>query len=172
MNTAPPAEGDTARQTQTGSVPQGMTVGSAAVADAVQRLGDSLLMLAQAHPELAWTIAQTAGVVAAEAARSPRFARAIVSATQTPVKGESERRHGRRAPGPFDPFALYAEIGEQGLRGRLSELPLEQLRNILAEHRMDHDRLAMKWKDTARVVERIIERVKTRSAKGDVFRTT
>jgi len=37
---------------------------------------------------------------------------------------------------------------------------------------MDHDRLAMKWKDTTRVVERIIERVKTRSAKGDVFRQT
>ena len=139
----------------------------------MQRLGDALLVLAEANPELARTLAQTVTAVAAEAARSPRFARAIINATQAPSGGDSapERRHGRRARGPFDPFALYAEIGEQGLRDRLSGLPIDQLRDIVAEHRMDHDRLAMKWKDPARVVERIIERVKTRSVKGDVFRT-
>jgi len=53
VNTVPSAEGNTAGQAQAGSVPQGKTVGSAAVADAVQRLGDTLLMLAEAHPELA-----------------------------------------------------------------------------------------------------------------------
>jgi hypothetical protein len=31
---------------------------------------------------------------------------------------------------------------------------------------MDHDRLAMKWKDPERVIGRIVERVGVRSAKG------
>jgi hypothetical protein len=145
----------------------------AAVGDAVQRLGDSLLMLAEAHPDLARTLAQTVAAVAAEAARSPRFARALVSATHTPNAGDGvpERRRGRRAPGPFDPFAVYAEVGEKGLRDRLAGLAIEQLKDIVAEHRMDQDRLAMRWKDPARLAERIIDRVKTRSTKGDVFRT-
>lgn len=173
MTATPPRDGDATGRTRTGSTPQGQALDRAALGQAIHRLGDSLLMLAQAHPQQAITFARTVAVVAAEAARSPRFARAIVSATQTPSRGDSgpERRHGRRAPGPFDPFAFYAETGEAGLRDRLSALPIEQLRDMVAEHRMDQDRLAMKWKDPSRLVERIIERVKARSVKGDVFRS-
>jgi hypothetical protein len=143
------------------------------VAEAVGQLGDSLLALADKNPNLAWTLAQIANAVADEAARSPRFGRAFVNATRPPTEAIAapERRRGRRPPGPFDPFALYAEVGEQGLRGRLADLPTEQLKDIVAEHGMDHDRLAMRWKDPTRLIERIIERVKTRSVKGDVFRS-
>jgi hypothetical protein len=35
---------------------------------------------------------------------------------------------------------------------------------------MDHDRQAMKWKDPARVIDRITERVGVRAAKGSAFR--
>lgn len=35
---------------------------------------------------------------------------------------------------------------------------------------MDHDRLAMKWKNSDRVIERILEKVQTRSTKGSAFR--
>ncbi|MFG2683889.1 hypothetical protein ACGFYH_34245, partial [Streptomyces sp. NPDC048392] len=49
-------------------------------------------------------------------------------------------------------------------------LTLEQLRDIIAEHGMDHDRLAMKWKDPQRVIDRIVERVESRTAKGAAFR--
>jgi hypothetical protein len=44
------------------------------------------------------------------------------------------------------------------------------LRDIVAEHGMDNDRLAMKWKDSARVIDRIVERVASRLAKGPAFR--
>jgi hypothetical protein len=57
------------------------------------------------------------------------------------------------------------------LRNRLGSLDLEQLRDILAEHRLDHDRLAMKWKDPARVIDRIVERVAARASKGSAFRS-
>lgn len=150
----------------------------AAAGEAVQELGDALLELAKTNADLAWSLARFTTVIVTEAARSPRFARTIANAAQIPngrgrtETGASDRHRGRRAPGPFDPFAVYAEIGEEGLRERLNVLPVEQLRNIVAEHRMDHDRLAMKWKDPARLVERIVELVKTRSVKGDVFRSS
>jgi hypothetical protein len=70
----------------------------------------------------------------------------------------------------LDPFAVFNDAGEDGLRGRLGELTLDQLRDIVAEHGMDNDRLAMKWKDPARVIDRIVERVAARLAKGSAFR--
>ncbi|MCV7120524.1 hypothetical protein H7I93_25845 [Mycobacterium nebraskense] len=81
------------------------------------------------------------------------------------------KRTGRRDPGPIDPFAVYGEVGEDGLRRQLCELELEQLRNIVAEHGMDHDRLAMKWKDPGRVIDRIVEKVSARAVKGSAFRS-
>lgn len=52
----------------------------------------------------------------------------------------------------------------------MTTLSLDQLRDIIAEHGMDNDRLAMKWKDPARVIDRILERVSSRSEKGSAFR--
>jgi hypothetical protein len=83
---------------------------------------------------------------------------------------KTRARKSRRAPGPWDPFAVYGEVGEAGLRSRLDELELEQLRDIIAEQGMNNDGLAMKWKTRARLVDRIVERVVDRSAKGEAFR--
>ncbi|KRF28621.1 hypothetical protein ASG91_08100 [Phycicoccus sp. Soil802] len=80
-------------------------------------------------------------------------------------------RSGRRSPGPLDPFAVYADTGESGLRQALATLDLEQLRDVVAEHGMDHDRLAMKWKSPGRVIGRIVERVEAVSSKGFAFRS-
>jgi len=65
---------------------------------------------------------------------------------------------------------VYEQEGEGELRRRLADLELEQLRDIIAEHGMDNDRLAMKWKDVNRVIDRIVSRVVDRAAKGDAFR--
>lgn len=141
----------------------------------VERAGQALLALGEVRgPEMPGSLARLLEVVAVEAARTPRFAAALERAlTVTDPANRvpaAPRRTGRRDPGVLDPFALYANGGEDGLRTRLEALDLEQLRDIIAEHGMDHDRLAMKWKDQARVVERIVERVGTRSAKGSAFR--
>jgi hypothetical protein len=125
--------------------------------------------------------------VVAEAARSRRFADALRAALdQHPGKPEApstprsrksttrasklHRPSNRRAPGVIDPFAVYAEGGDDKLRTRLRTLGLEQLRDIVAEHGMDNDRLAMKWKDEERVIGRIVDRVVARSDKGFAFR--
>lgn len=141
------------------------TVKSAqAVADALRALGDS-------RPELAASLSNLMVAIANEAARTPRFASSLQTSL-SPASAElpKARRTGRRAPGVIDPFAIYSDSDEQGLRERLSALDLEQLRDIVAEHGMDHDRLAMKWKDHQRVINRIVEKVVSRTSKGSAFR--
>ena len=86
-----------------------------------------------------------------------------------PTKAKPKRR--RRSPGPWDPYDVYAEVGEVGLKDRLSQLELEQLRDIVAEHGMNTDGLAMRWTKADRVIGRIVDRVVDRAAKGDAFRS-
>ena len=123
---------------------------------------------------LARQLARIVTAVAREATRSPRLAKALGAALRNPsdasVAGPAQRSH-RRPPGVIDPFVIHTEAGEDELRKQLGNLDLEQLRDILAEHRLDHDRLAMKWKDPSRVIDRIVERVAARAAKGSAFRS-
>lgn len=162
---------------------------SEAVTDALARLVDA------DDGDLARVIAQLAAMLCNEAAQTPTFAaklRAALEVNQTPgadepagkeevdsrksgsrrTAGESfSRARNRRAPGVLDPFTVYATNGEARLRADLALLDLERLRDIVAEHGMDQDRLAMKWKDPQRVIDRIVDRVAARLAKGDAFRT-
>lgn len=170
--TAPIPDSEIARS-GSGEVPEGTLSAD------VQRAGDALLNLAaSSNPHLAARLARLVQVVAAEAARTQRFARALSKALEEPLeKNEvsSDHRGGakrgnRRDPGRIDPFAVFADGGEPALRGQLELLDLEQLRDIVAEHGMDHDRLALKWKDPNRVITRIVERVTARAAKGSAFR--
>jgi hypothetical protein len=84
--------------------------------------------------------------------------------------GPSGRAGGRRTAPVFDPFVIYREDGLEALRQRLEDLSVEQLKDIIAEHGMDRDKLAMKWKTPDRLVERITMTVSSRAQKGDVFR--
>ena len=146
--------------------------------------------LAVAHGELANALASLTAVVAEEALENASFAVQLHDAlvvgrgnglaadppteptapasTVAPAKVRSRR--GRRAPGPWDPYKVYSEVGEVGLRERLTELELEQLRDMVAEHGMNADGRAMRWAKTDRVAGRIVERVVNRAVKGDAFR--
>ncbi|MER6151459.1 hypothetical protein [Streptomyces hirsutus] len=142
----------------------------------VRDVEEALTKLGASDPELAGALARLLGAVASEAGRTPRFARTLSKALAPPEPrtaprpAERPRRSSRRAPGVIDPFAVFAEGDETGLRSCLGELSLEQLRDIISEHGMDHDRLAMKWKAPERVIDRIVERVQSRTAKGAAFR--
>jgi hypothetical protein len=152
------------------SQPAGSGTGLAAE---VRRAGDALLELGSARGEdVAGLLAQLITAIAEEAARSARLSKAIRAAIDVPTDAApgQAKRSNRRAPGVLDPFGVFTEVGEQGLRARLSELSLEQLRDIVAEHGMDNDRLAMRWRTPARVIDRIADRVAGRLAKGSAFR--
>ena len=159
-----------------------------AISDGAAGVESALQSLATRDPALARQLAALFTAVVAEAAKSGRFAHtmsaALASAEADPedaprrVSHTSTRRSApagtrpknRRLAGVVDPFVVYAESGEPELRKRLSDLNLERLRDIVAEHGMDNDRLAMKWKDPGRVIDRIVDRVVARSAKGSAFR--
>jgi hypothetical protein len=157
------------------------------------RVIEAIQGLTSSREELACALANLTAVVAEEASRNAGFARRLDDVllanrdggTTAPqpqrklsrresgagtVVVRSQPKRARRDPGPWDPYVVYAELGESGLRQRLNELDLEQLRNIIAEHGMDTDRLAMKWRKPDRLIGRIIDRVVERAAKGDAFR--
>ncbi|HEX6038315.1 hypothetical protein [Longimicrobium sp.] len=120
--------------------------------------------------------------VLAEAERSPAFARRLEDALSAippappsaPAKmpatpATAKRRGGRRPAAVLDPFVVF-QAGEGMLRARLSELTLDQLKDVVAEHGMDPSKLAMKWKKPERLVDLIVTTVRERLEKGDAFR--
>ncbi|MCW3468326.1 hypothetical protein OMK68_01430 [Rhodococcus pyridinivorans] len=148
--------------------------------------GSALLRLDEAAPGTAGALVALVQVIADEAARTPRFARALAGALSVtadasaptpapapatrPAAARTSARRSRRAPGAFDPFVVFRESGEATLRERLSTLGIEQLKDIIAEHAMDYDKLAMRWRTPFKLQDRIVERVKALTTKGDAFR--
>jgi hypothetical protein len=130
------------------------------------------------HEGLAMQLLGLTAAVAREAVARPSFAKALSSACSPPAVNEtskadparSDRASGRRTAPVLDPFVVHREVGANGLRQRLSQLTVEQLKDIVAEHGMDRDKLAMKWKTPDRLIERITTTVVSRAQKGDVFR--
>jgi hypothetical protein len=153
------------------------------------RIGEAssaLLRLDEAAPGTAGALVALVQVIADEAARTPRFAKALAGALSVtadpsaptpapapaarPAAARTSARRSRRAPGAFDPFVVFRESGEATLRERLSTLGVEQLKDIIAEHAMDYDKLAMRWRTPSKLQDRIVERVKALTTKGDAFR--
>lgn len=85
------------------------------------------------------------------------------------VTGSAKPRSGRRTPAVLDPVEVVRK-GDDVLRARLGVLNLEQLRDIVAQYGMDPGKLVMRWKDTDRVIGRIVELAQARASKGDAFR--
>jgi hypothetical protein len=101
---------------------------------------------------------------------SPRQAAGSGSRAPRPPAAEGPAKRGnRRAPSLVDPLTAI-QSGEQHLRSQLAPLDLEQLRDVMADYRMDPSKLAMKWKDRERVIDHIVATAVERGQKGDAFR--
>ncbi|WP_233281886.1 hypothetical protein [Prescottella equi] len=144
---------------------------------AVTEAETSLIALVDANPSAGESLSRLVQVVAAEAARTPRFAKALAEAlgsgpasSPAPARTAVKTTKSRRSKGLLDPFAVFAVSGQAGLRARLGTLTVDQLKDIVAEHGMNHDGAAMRWKSAPRLIDRIVERVRARSVKGDVLR--
>jgi hypothetical protein len=83
--------------------------------------------------------------------------------------GQTSRPKNRRGPPAIDPYAEIKQ-GEQYLRDRLAHLNIDQLKDVVSAYALDGSRLALKWKDQARLVDLIVATVRSRIEKGDVFR--
>ena len=121
-------------------------------------------------------LARISRVILDEAKQNAAFASRLDEALGTSARhdiisapGAPRQARGRRSPAVLDPVSGYRE-GEEALRSRLRDLSREQLRDIVAEYGMDPDKLAMKWKSTDRLIDRIVEVARGRATKGDAFR--
>jgi hypothetical protein len=122
-------------------------------------------------------IAAVLQVIADHARRDPHFLAELERALRmrdrtygvtSPARGE---RPHRRAPAVIDPFEVLHADGADGLRERLNSLSLDQLRDIVAEYRIEPYTLAMKWKTPGRIADLIVSTIDQRSRKGEVFRS-
>lgn len=146
----------------------------------------ALLKLSADSPAVATSLVKLIQVIAVEAARTPRFAKALGEALASsaassdpaaptvtvpvPARRAPAKPRSRRAPGVIDPFEAHRTGGADGLRERLRPLGVDQLKDIVAEHSMDYDKLAMRWRTASKLQDRIVERVEALSSKGDAFR--
>lgn len=112
-------------------------------------------------------------IIIQEAQANPRLAQRLEKVFGGTIGGadttNNEPRRNRRMPPLLDPFILY-EQGEDRLRHDLASLELDQLKDVVAGHGMDRSRLALRWRSTDRLVDLIVDTVKSRTHKGDVFR--
>ena len=122
-------------------------------------------------------------VVSDEAEQNPEFAERLqavfdpvttkrikTSSVASSTGSKSNRPANRRPPAVLDPVAFAAQ-GETALRSELVSLTLDQLKDIVDDYGMDHERLVMKWKNPSRVINRIVEISISRAHKGDAFRS-
>ncbi|MDG3012623.1 hypothetical protein G4X40_21005 [Rhodococcus sp. D2-41] len=145
---------------------------------AVTEAETSLVSLVGVNPAAGEALSRLVHVIAAEAARTPRFAKALADAlgsgtSAAPATARTASKpasRSKRSRGLLDPFAVFEVSGEAGLRARLGTLTGDQLKDIIAEQGMNHDGAAMRWKTPSRLMDRIVERVQARSTKGDVLR--
>ena len=101
-----------------------------------------------------------------------RLTEILGAAPAAPKKPElvPGRAKNRRPEAVLDPVVVVGE-GEDALRGQLSALSLDQLRDVVAEYGMDQGKLVMKWKDPVRIIDRIVEIAASRAQKGHAFRS-
>ncbi len=86
-----------------------------------------------------------------EASENPKFAERIQSALHE--ERFPARSSGRRQAAVVDPQQLVEVGGEEGLRAALLPLTVDRLKDVIAQYGMDPQRLALKWKTHARLLD-------------------
>lgn len=151
-----------------------------------QAVGGALAALDAKNPRAAQLISGLTRVIIDEAERSSRFAGALVgvvsalapSSDALPAavappprkRASTPRKKVVRQPAVLDPFVVYRETGSVGLTTRLSELDIEQLRDIIAEEELDTRKETARKRSPAVITAWIVERVEASENKGSVFR--
>ncbi len=67
-------------------------------------------------------------------------------------------------------FEIYTKKGEDGLIQELEKLSISQLKHIIRQNGFDPSKLSVKWKKKDRLLNLIVNKVKSRSEKGQVFK--
>lgn len=84
---------------------------------------------------------------------------------------EKRSKRNKRKAAVLDPIKHLQE-GRDKLFNLLTELDIEQLKDIIAEYGMDQAKLVMKWKNKEKIIEHIIQLSEARLNKGKFFKKT
>ncbi|MGC0363085.1 hypothetical protein ABH922_001069 [Rhodococcus sp. 27YEA15] len=152
----------------------------------VQESGAALLKLGATNASASVLLAKLVQVVAEEAARTPRFAKAIEDAfavsgaDSAAVVAPAEPRpaprrrtaapKAKREPGAFDPFEVFKTDGEAALLERLSALDTDGIKDIIAEQEIDTHKETGRKRKVDVLALWTVERVKALTSKGNAFR--
>ena len=118
-------------------------------------------------------------VIVEEAARNEAFAKRLEEA----IAGEAtsndpdqqgqcepvEKRSTHRDPAVLDPIEVIGN-GKKALTGLLEKLSEKELKDIIADYRLDPSSRAMSWRRKDRLMQFIVDVAERRAAKGDAFR--
>ena len=106
---------------------------------AMRNLAKVISEEADHNPEFESRVREALGLSAAEGENS-RERKATDAGTTTSTRGRN-----RRTPAVLDPIQLALK-SEEVLREQLSQLTVDQLKDIVADHGMDPSKLVMKWR--------------------------
>lgn len=112
-------------------------------------------------------------IIVDEAGNNPEFAaklEAVFNPAEGTAKSEPKQSRSKRNPAVLDPFEIALGQGMEALEGVLLSLNIDQLKDIIAQYGMNQDKLAMKWRKKEKCMERILEKTRDRTTKGDAFR--
>jgi hypothetical protein len=95
----------------------------------------------------------------------------VVQAPEAPrAKSGATSKHTRRDTDEMpDPFHMFRQHGDAGLRSHLEQLDIAALRQIVRAHRLDPARISARWTNRDRVVSLIVDQVRARSNHGRAF---
>lgn len=132
------------------------------LAEAAGKLLRELAERAERDPEFG---AQVAAAVRAsgllDVAQAPEAPRAKSAATPKHARADADEMP--------DPFHLFRQHGDAGLRSQLEQLDIAALRQIVRAHRLDPARTSARWTNRDRVVALIVGQVRARSNHGRAF---
>jgi hypothetical protein len=69
----------------------------------------------------------------------------------------------------IDIYEIYKKMGAEGLKDKLNDLQIDELKEIIKTHRLDPKKYFYKWKTTEKFINFIIEKVKYKIDKGKTF---
>ncbi len=72
----------------------------------------------------------------------------------------------------IDIYKIYEDYGTEGLRKKLEECNIEELKEIVKLHRLDPKKYFYKWTTKKKFIECILDKIESKIDKGKAFITT
>jgi hypothetical protein len=116
---------------------------------------------------IAKKVANLLRLIAEEIERHPELLKDLnLTMEEVPI---AEKKKKTSTVVEMNVFEIYSEKGEEGLKSELEKLSIPQLNYIIRQNVFDPTKLSQKWKKKDKLIDLIVNKVKSRTEKGRVF---